>query len=417
MSFSKRDIAVVKAIISCHETGKPVGDYSALVVLNDDAGITFGAHQSTHKSGSLYKIVKMYCDISNSKTAKALEPYLAGLKTSARRHEFAKDASLKSLLIKAGKEPAMQYAQESVFESNYMAPALAAVQGSGWVHPLSLAVVYDSMIHGGWTTVRNKVKPSSEKTWIKNYVAARRKWLAGNSKPIVRKTTYRMTTFETLIKNNNWDLALPITAHGVKILENHVNIWLSATTSSIQEEDATQVIVDTNPIKDEDFIPDTEESINNDLLNELPEETEPEDLTDNAADNAVDETDLNEEKPVVKEKPIIIDNNKKETTGGWHTWKTTITGVLSSLGVSATAFFAWFKESVSDPGSANFILALGIATIVLAGIFGIVYMIIRAIDKARRETHNNAVVLKEMELASRPDRYNVKVDRREEKRD
>jgi hypothetical protein len=109
MSFTKKQRAAVKAIVSCHETGRPIGNYSALVVLNDDAGITYGSHQATHKSGSLYKIVQMYVNISNSPVSKGLDPYVSGLKNPALRHKYAKDAKLKSLLREAGKEPAMRF--------------------------------------------------------------------------------------------------------------------------------------------------------------------------------------------------------------------------------------------------------------------------------------------------------------------
>lgn len=48
MAFTKRNKAAVKALVSCHETGKPVANYSAIVVLKDDAGITY---KSCNKCG------------------------------------------------------------------------------------------------------------------------------------------------------------------------------------------------------------------------------------------------------------------------------------------------------------------------------------------------------------------------------
>lgn len=247
MAFTKRNRAAVKALVSCHETGKPIANYSAYVVLKDDAGITFGAHQATHKSGTLYKIVKMYCDITDSPLSKKLDAYVVGLKNPSMRHKYAADKNLKSLLIQAGKEPAMRFAQDKVFEVDYLEPATQAVLGSGWSTPLALAVVYDSMIQGGWTKVRDKVKPATEKVWIKNYVAARRKWLNSSSRQVVRNSVYRMTTFERLIANNNWDLNTPFPVHGVNVTDDHLAVWMASETpsrDSIVAGDVDGILVD-----------------------------------------------------------------------------------------------------------------------------------------------------------------------------
>src|SRR5690606_12408173 len=120
----------------------------------------------------LYKIVHMYCNMSTSDTAKKLVPYLKGLSDPSQRHKYAANKTFKNLLIEASSEPEMRFAQSKIFETNYLEPAIQAVTGSGWSTPLALAVVYDSMIQGGWVTVRNRVKTASEKTWVKNYVAA-----------------------------------------------------------------------------------------------------------------------------------------------------------------------------------------------------------------------------------------------------
>ena len=39
MSFTKKNKVAVKALVSVHETSKPTANYSAIVVLNDDAEI------------------------------------------------------------------------------------------------------------------------------------------------------------------------------------------------------------------------------------------------------------------------------------------------------------------------------------------------------------------------------------------
>ncbi len=58
--MKQEDISKAMAIVSIFETGKPHGNYAALVVLNDGAGISYGIKQFTHRSGSLLQVVEKY---------------------------------------------------------------------------------------------------------------------------------------------------------------------------------------------------------------------------------------------------------------------------------------------------------------------------------------------------------------------
>jgi chitosanase len=93
------------------------------------------------------------------------------------------------------------------------------LDGSGWVEPLSLAIVYDSFIHGSFARIRDRV-PSHlpERQWITTYLAERREWLASISR--LRKTLYRMDALRALIEANNWKLRTPFTVRGVVINED-----------------------------------------------------------------------------------------------------------------------------------------------------------------------------------------------------
>lgn len=248
MSFTKDARAAANAIVSCHETGKPIGNYSAVAVLPDGAGISYGTHQATHRAGSLYKIVKMFCDLSNSPVATKLRAYLPDLSVTGPSTvaKSAADSKLKDLLRAAGEEQLMRFAQNRVFERNYLDPAIAACDGSSFTKALSLAVIYDSMIQGGYATVRDKVKATGgEQKWIAAYVAARRKWLANHPKPIVRKTVYRMETFEKLMSSGNWDLKPDFIAHGAKVTKDVLAFWASA-----EKPDATPLAADAGDAHD-----------------------------------------------------------------------------------------------------------------------------------------------------------------------
>jgi chitosanase len=451
MSFTKKQKAAVKALVSCHETGKPIGNYSSVAVLTDGAGISYGIHQATHKSGSLYKIVNLYCQISTSPTAKALAGYLAFLRNPAKANSpHNRDTKLESLLKSAGAEQAMRYAQDKVFAQNYFEPAMRAVETSKWVTALALAVVYDSMIQGGWATLRDRVKASSEKEWIKQYVAVRRNWLANSKKAIVRGTVYRMATFEELIKNNNWSLNVPFFAHGVQVTEAHLEIWMAADDPTAQPIIAVAPVTpmsarspeikklmerNTEGIAEEDDASDDEtaaadpESGNladSSVLHPTPDEaseTLPESNVEEdgaKAGEPAPDVPAKEDEAVVggrpNDPPVIVPKVAAEPPTGWKTWKTTITGVIGTAGISAASAFSWFVGAIKDPTSSKFILAVSLVGLLLAAIFGIIYLIIRAVTSARREKQAHEIALKELELHADPTKYNVKLDRRSESR-
>lgn len=444
MAFTKKQKAAVKAIVSCHETGKPVGNYSALVVLKDDAGITYGSHQATHKSGSLHKIVQMYCNMSNSPVSKALDPYVAGFKNPALRHKYAQDTKLKNLLKAAGKEAPMRYAQDKVFEVNYFEPALRAVEGSKWTSPLALAVVYDSVIQGGWTKVRDRVKAPDEKSWIKAYVAARRRWLSSSKRGVVRNSVYRMKTFENLIARGNWNLDVPITVHGAKITDEHLAVWIATETPTREVVEIGEVAtINVTPPSANYFkgntegIAEEESEAGGSWAEEGDEPIESVDPIEEPIEEPVE--NINEpdrgglEEPVKagepapdapaqegeaivggrpQDPPIIIEQKKIESASGWRTWPTTITATLSGLGLSVGGCITWISGVELSEKAQETIGWIVIVGLVIAAVYGLFYLITRSVTAYANGKRKHEIELKELELRSMPDRYNVKLDRR-----
>lgn len=412
MAFTKREKAAVKALVSCHETGKPVGNYSSLVVLSDGAGITYGSHQATHGSGSLYKIVKLYCDISQSDISKALYPYLAGLKTTTKKVAYSKDTTLKNLLKKAGSDPQMQYAQNKTFEVNYFEPAVQAVQGSGWVTPLALAVVYDSMIQGGWQTLRDRVTATGEKAWVKAYVALRRHWLESSKKSVVRSSVYRMKTFETLIANGNWSLDTPFVVHGATVKDSDLEAWIESDESSDPVVPVTPVQPD--PVEDTSEDNSTPEDTDTPDDSATPEDTDSDGQDSNDSDDTESEdsgVDDTKPAPLIGETVTVKAGADAPRQSGLGTWWTTVTATATSLGVSVAGAASWFWGAITDPKSANFVMAIAILGAVIGAIYGLFYLITRYKTRSVQAQQQHEILLKQMELASRQDRYNVKVVR------
>src|SRR3989442_7860583 len=60
MTFTENDKLKSLAIVHIFETSRPFGDYAAVAVLDDGAGVSYGISQFTHRSGSLAAVVDLY---------------------------------------------------------------------------------------------------------------------------------------------------------------------------------------------------------------------------------------------------------------------------------------------------------------------------------------------------------------------
>jgi len=246
MSFSRKDILKAFAIVHIFEASRPVGRVDALAVLADGAGISYGFSQFTHRSGSLKKVCQKYLQLGGTAGAEVIKDRLPHLADASFIIKYSKDDELKNALRAAGKTALMRQAQEHVAITSYMNPAINAAEGSSFTLPLSLAVIYDSFNHGGYTSVRDKVTVrrsdfnsdlAFEKAWVTSYVLKRRAWLLANRKAIVHKTIYRPDFFTAQIGQSNWTMNLPVVVHGHKLTAKD----LPETAEGKQEEDRGRV--------------------------------------------------------------------------------------------------------------------------------------------------------------------------------
>jgi len=219
MNFSTEAILKAIAIVSVFETGRPFGDFSAVAVLNDGAGISYGISQFTHRSGSLAAVLNRYFANGGMVGKAILGARSTTLedRTPAAIRELASDERFKSALRVAGITREMKAAQVSVAIRFYVAPAIAECRRRGFTEPLSLAVIYDSFVHGSFERISAIVKaPSSfERAWTTEYVRRRDRWLA--SIPRLAATRCRTRFFLNQIRFENWQLELPIRVHGVTL--------------------------------------------------------------------------------------------------------------------------------------------------------------------------------------------------------
>ncbi len=230
MAFTDKDKQKALAIVHIFETGKPFGDPSACVVLNDGAGISYGISQFTHRSGSLAAVVSEYLARGGQTSRQILTARLGDL-TDTRTaviDRLSRDTELKNALKAAGRTPEMLAAQHAVAERRYLRPAIAECERRFFVTPLALAVVFDSLTHGSWETISTRVRNlpvnagsplEREKRWITEYVRARHAWLTSVRRLSV--TNYRTRFFLAQIAIANWTLALPLDVHGVRLTQKH----------------------------------------------------------------------------------------------------------------------------------------------------------------------------------------------------
>lgn len=249
------------SIVRIFETGHPFGDYAACVVLNDGAGVSYGISQFTHRSGALLAVVEKYLANGGTIARVVLEDHLsllrsrsvAAIRSLAANHRFEK--ALKAAAV----SQEMQAAQENVAFERYLKPAVGACEGSGFVLPLSLAVIYDSMTHGSWEKIRGRVRiaahggcpRSGEKAWITEYVSRRDLWLA--SIPRLRSTRYRTRFFLTQIALGRWDLELPLEVHGISLSER---TFKSADAAAGFKESAVEPALTISPGESHNLLPE-----------------------------------------------------------------------------------------------------------------------------------------------------------------
>lgn len=219
MTFTRTDKLKALAIVHVFETSRPMGNFAALAVLDDGAGISYGISQFTHRSGALLDVVKRYLDAGGAVAAEAIRARLATLqdKSTAAIRRLGSDAEFRSALVAAAGTREMRSAQIDTSNALYLQPAIDICRRLGFTRPLSLAVIYDSVVHGSFNRVARTVKmpASDEQAWIEAYVRRRDQWLLGYSR--LAKTRYRTRFFLGQIAAGNWGLELPISVNGIRL--------------------------------------------------------------------------------------------------------------------------------------------------------------------------------------------------------
>jgi hypothetical protein len=246
MTFKMRDKLKAMAVVGAFETGAAFGKFSAVAVLNDGAGISYGFTQFTHASGALAEVLERYLAIGGVVGCMVIEDRMpiARKRTKIAVERLAADTAFRNAIRAAAVTDEMRSAQIEIAFKRFLEPAVKECSRLGFTSPLSLAVVYDSMVHGSWEKIRDKVSSSSsprlptyEFAWVNEFVELRDRWLA--SIPRLKTTRYRTRFFLDQIKLENWELRLPLRVQGVTISDATVeSIEKYAADSSRSQKDS-----------------------------------------------------------------------------------------------------------------------------------------------------------------------------------
>jgi len=218
MTFSASDKLTAMAIVSLFETGRAFGKFSTIAVLDDGAGISYGFSQFTHKSGALAAVLNRYLADGGVLGRTVIEARITDVEkpTAKAIASLASDTTFRNALRAAGISDEMKQAQIEIAIERFLQPAVDECARLGFTAPLSLAVIYDSLTHGSWEKIRDRVKTKQdERSWIAEYVNLRDAWLG--SIPRLATTRYRTRFFQKQIAAGNWELKLPVRVQGVTI--------------------------------------------------------------------------------------------------------------------------------------------------------------------------------------------------------
>lgn len=205
-----------------NDSGSPETDYKSVYIYHDGKNkrrqVTL-ARGFTDDGGNLKKVLERYILRGG-----AQQEFFAGRLKLCGTGVLVDDKEFLKGLGDVSAEPAMREAQDDVFESEYLQPALNWSGRYGFKENLSQAVIIDSYLHSG--SMRPALmdsfaesKPSSggdEKDWVESYVNARLAWFKRVTGAL-HNCTYRPEFFLGEIKKGNWAFDCPLRSNGTNI--------------------------------------------------------------------------------------------------------------------------------------------------------------------------------------------------------
>jgi carboxypeptidase C (cathepsin A)/subtilisin family serine protease len=137
-------------------TGAFEGGKTDTLNLYDLGIISYGKHQATLASGTLYGILRRYTELSKSQSAVKMSSYLE--RVNRGDESLREDAEFVRLLKDAAKDPEMERAQDEEFSRQYWEPAKARAAKGNVKSALGHVIFYDTRVQGGLEQVHSKTE-------------------------------------------------------------------------------------------------------------------------------------------------------------------------------------------------------------------------------------------------------------------
>ena len=216
------------AIQNVLRTGNAFHDYSHTAQIEVGFGwLEYGISRATLGSGRLGCLMEAYCSVSETRIAEIAATFLPQVREPDYR--LQDDQFFVEVLRDVGQDPVMQRIQRDDFERRAWRPSQDACCRSGWVWPLTAAVVYDAFDFGGFSLTSRETMSSMENPkdvgeieFMRAFVAVRRAWMLEQVDLGVECGEYRLYLWTRLHIADNWALALPITVGTTVITEGEL---------------------------------------------------------------------------------------------------------------------------------------------------------------------------------------------------
>jgi chitosanase len=222
---------LTEKLISLFENSTTEIQYGFAKKLNDGRGITCGRAGFTTATGDAYEVVKLY---SEKNPNNPLVRYLPELKLLAEKHS-ASTEHLKGFVwswSRAAKDPQFREIQDQVVDRMYFQPSVEYARRWGLKTPLSIAIIYDTIIqHGdgddpdGLQAIYDKTLKlagapnvlSNEQQWLGVFLDQRRLILKHANNPTSRQvwalSVSRVDVWREILESGNFNLTAPIKLH------------------------------------------------------------------------------------------------------------------------------------------------------------------------------------------------------------
>jgi hypothetical protein len=202
------------AIIECFENGKP-NLFHQTYWNAETKELSGGLLMASTLSGNLGTMLRMYQKRGGTGFS---DMVIRSVESETILNSEVLVKAFQASFKNAASDPLMKATQLDFFSTTFLAPAETMSASLGITEPLGRVVVFDSFIQGAFKTVKQHVMehyPNTQQDlnqWdlIREYLKARRDWLANSSNKNLHKTVDRVDSLIHLEQIGNWKLDLPL---------------------------------------------------------------------------------------------------------------------------------------------------------------------------------------------------------------